>query len=125
MAPELVIAASGLLVAARARLVSSNGRRAGRNAADQTRLIHVDGSYRPSEVRIRAGEPARLIFRRQETSACSDRVVFPDFGISVALPPFEDVAIDLPASEPGEHEFACPSHVLQGRLVVEREVATQ
>ena len=71
---------------------------------------------------VRAGEPARLIFRREETAPCSECVVFPDYGISVMLPPFEDVAVDLPASEPGEHEFTCQMQMLRGRLIVDRRL---
>lgn len=85
----------------------------------QIRLIRICGTYQPSEVHIRAGAPARLIFRREETAPCSERVVFPDYGISVTLPPFEDIIVDLPASEPGEHEFTCQLQMLRGRLVID------
>jgi len=87
----------------------------------QIRRIRVDGEYQPSEVHVRAGEPARLLFRREETAPCSERVVFPDFGMSVMLPPFEDVAVDLPASEPGRHEFTCQMQMLHGTVIVDRE----
>lgn len=85
----------------------------------QLRRIRVDGAYVPTVVHVRAGEPVALVFRREETAPCSERVVFPDFGISVALPPFEDVTVQLPASEPGEHEFTCEMRMLHGRLVVD------
>jgi Cu+-exporting ATPase len=95
-------------------------RRSRAAAAGQVRRIRVNGSYQPSEVHVRAGTPTRLIFRREETAACSERVVFPDFGLSVTLPPFEDVAIDLPPDEPGEHEFTCEMQMLHGTLFVDR-----
>jgi Uncharacterized protein conserved in bacteria len=87
--------------------------------AGQVRRIRVNAGYQPTEVHVRAGAPTRLIFRREETAPCSERVVFPDFGISVMLPPFEDVAVDLPAVEPGEHEFTCQMKLLHGTLVVD------
>ena len=105
------------LVAARRR------RPAATPAPGQVRRIRIDGDYRPAEIHVRAGEPARLIFRREETAPCSERVVFPDYGLSVMLPPFEDVAVDLPASEPGEHEFTCQMEMLHGKLVVDRRPA--
>lgn len=83
-------------------------------------LVRISGDYEPAEVHVHAGEPVRLIFRREETASCSERVVFPDFGISVMLPPFENVEIDLPASEPGEHEFTCEMQMLRGKVVVDR-----
>lgn len=100
------------LFAARRAASSAHGR-------GQSRLIRIRGDYQPAEVHVRAGEPARLIFRREETTSCSERVVFPDFGISVTLPPFEDVEVDLPASEPGEHEFTCEMQMLRGKVVVD------
>ena len=45
----------------------------------------------------------------------------PGLGISVMLSPFEDVPVDLPASDPGEHEFNCQMQMLHGRLIVDRE----
>ena len=85
----------------------------------QVRRIRINGSYQPSEVHVSAGQPTRLIFRREETAPCSERVVFPDFGISVMLPAYAEVEVDLPASEPGEHEFTCEMEMLHGRLIVD------
>ncbi len=122
MAAEWIVAASGVTVTVAAwALFAARGRRAASPAPGQIRRIRIDGDYQPDKVHVRAGEPARLIFRREETAPCSERVVFPDYGISVMLPPFKDVAVDLPASEPGEHEFTCQMQMLHGRLVVERE----
>ena len=112
-------------VTALTRLFGRRDRRSLALPRPQIRRIRIDGTYRPSEVHLRAGAPARLIFRREETAPCSERVVFPDFGISVMLPPFEDVAVDLPASEPGEHEFTCQMELLHGRLIVDREEAAR
>ena len=43
--------------------------------------IRVKGGYEPAEVRVKRGAPVRLVFDRQETSGCSEEVVFPDFGV--------------------------------------------
>ena len=85
----------------------------------QQRRIRVKEGYDPAEVHVAAGRPVRLVFRREETAPCSERVVFPDLGISVDLPAFQDVAVDLPASEPGVHSFYCQMHMLQGWLIVD------
>jgi len=80
--------------------------------------VRVRGGYEPDTVVARAGRPLRLTFRREESAACSERVIFPAFGKSAMLPPYEDVAIDLPPLEPGEYEFTCQFGVLRGRLLV-------
>ena len=81
--------------------------------------IRVRAGYRPDTVYARAGEPVRLTFRREETAACSERVVFPDFGKSAMLPPYEDVTVELTPEHAGEYEFTCELGVLHGRLIVE------
>ena len=81
--------------------------------------IRVRGGYQPDTVRARVGEPVRLIFRREETAPCSERVVFPDFGKSAMLPAHEDVTIELTAERAGTYEFTCQMGMLHGRLIVE------
>lgn len=120
MSLEWIIVVSPLItLAAWALFLRNRGRAAGEEAPSQIRRVRINGSYQPAELHVRAGEPARLIFRREETAPCSERVVFPDYGISVMLPPFQDVVVDLPASEPGEHEFTCQMRMLHGRLIVD------
>jgi plastocyanin domain-containing protein len=93
--------------------------RADAPAGTQQRRIRVKDGYDPAEIHVAAGRPVRLVFRREETAPCSERVVFPDLGISVDLPAFQDVAVDLPASGPGVHSFYCQMHMLQGWLIVD------
>ena len=82
-------------------------------------VIRVHGGYWPGTIHGRVGEPVRLVFRREETAACSERVVFPDFGKSAMLPPYQDVTVELEPHEPGEFEFTCQTGMLHGRLVIE------
>ena len=67
--------------------------------------VRVAGGYVPSTIRADAGRPLRLIFCREESSACSEQLVLPAFGKSVTLLRGEAVAVDLPAMGPGEYEF--------------------
>lgn len=76
------------------------------------------GAFSPDRVEARAGERLRMIFRREETATCSERLVVPSLGKSVMLPPFEDVTVDLGPLPPGEYEFSCGLGVLRGRIVV-------
>ena len=80
--------------------------------------IVVDGGYRPDTLIAAAGEPVRLVFHRHDASPCTEEVVFPSQGVRVTLPQHEDVAVDLPASAPGEYEFHCGMGMVHGRLVV-------
>lgn len=81
--------------------------------------ITVHGGYEPAVVRVSRGEPVRLVFDRQEPSACPEEVVFGDFGIRRSLPPFEKTAVELTPTEAGTYEFTCGLGVFRGRLIVE------
>jgi plastocyanin domain-containing protein len=97
-----------------------------RRAADATlegrvqeAVIVVKGGYEPATIRVRSGTPVRLTFDRQETSSCSEEIVFPDFNIRRFLPAYERTTIELPAPSPGEHPFMCGMSMLHGRLIAE------
>jgi len=72
---------------------------------------------------VRAGEPVRLQFYRDETADCSERVVFEDFGIDTALPAFQTTPVEFTPEEAGEFRFRCGMNRLQGLLVVEPATA--
>ena len=80
--------------------------------------VVVDGGYSPDTLVVAAGQPARVIFHRRDGSACSEEVLFPAQGVRATLARHEDVAVDLPPSQPGEYAFHCGMDMLQGRLIV-------
>ena len=82
-------------------------------------MILVKGGYTPDTIRVTAGRPVRLLFRREETAACSEQVVLPDFDRSAALPTGAVVPVEFLPAEPGEHQFTCQMGMLRGRIVVE------
>lgn len=84
----------------------------------QEALVLVKGGYTPDRIVAEAGKPIRLLFRRDESGACSERVVFPDLKKSAFLPEGETVAIDIPAAKAGEYGFQCQMGMLRGTLVV-------
>lgn len=85
----------------------------------QEAMVLVKGGYAPDTLVVRAGKPVRLIFRREESSACSEMVIFGDFGKSARLPEGEEVPVEFLPKEPGAFEFTCQMGMLRGRLVVE------
>ena len=81
--------------------------------------IVVRGGYEPATVRVPAGKPVRLVFDRQETSGCSEEVVFPDFGIRKFLPTGQPTAVEITPPAPGRYEFMCGMSMLRGAVVAE------
>jgi plastocyanin domain-containing protein len=93
---------------------------AARDAGDvQEVRVLVKGGYSPDTILVQAGKPVRLVFYRDETADCSERVVFEHFNIDQALPAFQNTVIEFTPQEPGEFPFRCGMSMLKGRLVVE------
>ena len=81
--------------------------------------ITVKGGYSPDTILVQAGKPVRLLFYRDETAVCSERLVLESFGIDQLLPPFEMTAVEFTPAEPGEYPFRCGLSMLRGLVVVE------
>lgn len=81
--------------------------------------IVVDGGYAPSQLRVPAGRPVRLVFDRRDSGSCSEEVVFPDFGIRRFLPEGEKTVIELTPPRAGRYDFMCGMSMLRGAIVAE------
>ena len=84
----------------------------------QEAFIVVKGGYSPDTIRVTAGRPVRLVFNRQESDPCSERVVFDAFGVSAELPQGSNVPVVFTPTEAGSYEFACQMGMLHGKVVV-------
>ena len=85
----------------------------------QEAMVLVKGGYTPDVIVVQHGRPVRLNFRREESAACSQMVIFGDFGKSAHLPEGQIVPVELMPERPGEYPFSCQMGMLRGRLVVE------
>ena len=81
--------------------------------------ITVKGGYTPDVIVVKAGQPVRLHFTRQESSACSEKVIFPDFNQNALLPEGQEVTLEFTPDKPGEYGFQCLMGMLRGKLIVE------
>ena len=85
----------------------------------QEAMILVKGGYTPDVIIVQHGKPVRFNFRREETAACSEMVIFNDFGKSARLPTGETVPVEFLPEQPGEYEFSCQMGMFRGKLIVE------
>ena len=85
----------------------------------QEAMVLVKGGYTPDVIIVQHGKPVRLTFRREETAACSEMVIFNDFGKSAQLPTGEAVPIEFLPEKAGEYEFSCQMGMFRGKLIVE------
>ncbi len=82
--------------------------------------ITVKGGYSPDTIVVKAGVPVKLNFYRDETSSCSEQVVFGDFGIVRNLPAYKTTTVEFTPDKTGEFTFTCGMNMLRGKLIVEK-----
>jgi plastocyanin domain-containing protein len=81
--------------------------------------ITVKGGYTPDIIVVKAGQPLRMHFTRQESASCSEMVLIPDFNKSAKLPEGQEVLVEFTPDKPGEYGFQCQMGMLRGKLIVE------
>ncbi|HMN26772.1 MAG TPA: cupredoxin domain-containing protein [Caldilineaceae bacterium] len=85
----------------------------------QEAAITVKGGYTPDVIVVKRGKRVRLHFNRQESSLCSELVIFDKINQSAKLPEGETVTIEFTPQEKGEIPFQCQMGMLRGKLIVE------
>ena len=120
---QILVTAAGLVAIAGVAWFFWGPRGAGVRAVvtssgSQEATIVVKGAYTPDVIVVEHGKPVRLNFLRQETAACSEEVVFPDFHRRAQLPEGELVPIEFLPEHPGAYEFTCGMGMLRGKVVV-------
>lgn len=80
--------------------------------------VVVRGGYDPSVIEVKFGSPVLLRIYRDDTSSCSEEIVFPELGVSRFLPAHKTTEIELALPKKGQFEFSCGMHMLHGKLVV-------
>ncbi len=78
--------------------------------------ITVHRGYQPDSIRAQAGMPLRVVFRREDDDACSERVVFSNPRLDRRLAATGVTTIDLPAHPVGEIRFTCGMGRYRGRI---------
>lgn len=91
---------------------------AGMGGAQEVAVI-VKGGYTPDVIIVKSGQPVRLRFTRQESTACSEKVLIPDFNQNALLPEGQEVTLEFTPDKPGEYGFQCQMGMLRGKLIVE------
>ncbi|KUL21111.1 heavy metal translocating P-type ATPase [Streptomyces regalis] len=81
--------------------------------------VTVRGGYSPDVIRVRQGVPVELVFDRQESGECTNRVVFPDLRVSAGLPAHQRTTVRLRPEQAGSYGFACGMNMIHGTLVVD------
>jgi Uncharacterized protein conserved in bacteria len=78
--------------------------------------VTVHRGYQPDSIRAWAGAPLRIVFRREDDDACSERVIFSAPRLDRRLSATGATTIDLPAQPPGEIRFTCGMGRYRGHI---------
>ena len=121
---EIIVLAGGVMLVGLVVwfFLMSEGMRAAAEVVEggiQRVRVTVKGGYSPDVVVVKKGVPVELDFYRDETSSCTEEVVFGDFQISRRLPAFETTTIRLTPERAGTFTFNCGMNMVRGKLVVE------
>jgi Cu+-exporting ATPase len=119
---EILVTAGGLVLVALLAWFFFGPKRAGEAKVTgevQEVAVRIKGGYSPDLIRVRQGVPLRLVFDRQESGDCTERVVFPDFRVSKRLPAFQRTTVELLPERSGRFAFACGMNMVHGELLVE------
>lgn len=89
------------------------------SAAVQEHTIDVAGTFTPASVTLKAGQPARLHFRRTGQPTCADEIVIPDLNVRKKIAANQTVTIAVPAQKARTLTFACGMDMMKGTVVVQ------
>lgn len=80
--------------------------------------IYVKGSYSPETIHLRAGREAHLRIYRDEKAACTEEILFPDFGITAKLAAFDTTHVRFTPRSSGTFAFSCGMEMIHGTIIV-------
>lgn len=80
--------------------------------------IDIQGGYVPNILTVEPGKKVRLTVNRPTGDACSDSIVFPQYGVDTKLKPFGTTVIEFTPDAAGVFPFTCGMGMYQGTLRV-------
>jgi plastocyanin len=73
----------------------------------------------PKEVKVKVGQPVKLLVTRKIDRTCAKDIVIKDYNINEALPLDKTVTVAFTPSKAGTTRFACAMDMIAGVIVAE------
>jgi plastocyanin domain-containing protein len=92
--------------------------KAQKTQSGSVKITVKDGVYSPSTLDFSENQSIKLKFLREDTSSCSEVVVFKELNKQYQLPYKKSISIDLGMLPKGVYTFACQMNMYQGSFRV-------
>ncbi len=88
--------------------------------AGQAIEIQVTGEgFVPANIKVKKGQPVRLVVTRKTDRTCATEIVIRDHGINQKLPLNMPVTVEFTPSKSGQLRYACGMDMISGVIAVE------
>lgn len=103
-----------------AMIIPPKSAEAGQSADAKVQNVKIDiqGGYVPNSLTVKQGVPVRMTINRPGDDFCSERLVFPKYGIDKKLKAKGTSVIEFTPGETGQFTFTCGMGMYQGTLNV-------
>jgi plastocyanin domain-containing protein len=92
----------------------------GKKGQEQVVTMQVTSEgFVPAQVKVKAGQPVKLIVTRKTDVTCAKEIVIKEFGINKPLPLNQPVEITFTPTKPGQVRYACAMDMIAGVIIVE------
>jgi plastocyanin domain-containing protein len=89
-------------------------------APEQVVTMEVTGEgFVPALVKVKAGQPVKLVVTRKTDRTCATEIVIKEFGINKPLPLNQPVEITFTPIKAGKLRYACAMDMIAGVIIVE------
>lgn len=75
--------------------------------------------FEPASIRLKAGQPVRLVVTRKVERTCATEIVIKGLGINQPLPLNKTVEVRFTPKAAGTLRYACAMDMIAGSLIVE------
>jgi plastocyanin len=92
---------------------------AAKNGVHTVELAVTSKGFEPGNVKVKAGQPVRLVITRKTDKTCATEIVVADLGINQPLPMDTPVTVEFTPSESGTLRYACAMDHISGLITIQ------
>lgn len=90
-----------------------------KNGVQTVELAVTSKGFEPGNVKVKAGQPVRLVLTRKTDKTCATEIVVADLGINQPLPLDTPVTVEFTPSESGTLRYACAMDHISGLITIQ------